>query len=101
MCQWWIAAEQPPHLACIAAWEGTSDLYREFICEGGIPAPGFNNFVMSDARGPGYIEDYVQMLKKEPLMNPYWRSKIANVEKIKVPAYVTAGLESSPFKRFS
>ncbi len=23
MCQWWIAAEQPPGLACIAPWEGT------------------------------------------------------------------------------
>ena len=24
MSQWWIAAEQPPHLTCIAPWEGTS-----------------------------------------------------------------------------
>jgi len=91
MCQWWIAAEQPPHLTCLAAWEGTSDLYREFVCEGGIPAPGFNNFVMSDARGPGYIEDYVGMLKEYPLMNAYWESKIPDLEKITIPAYCTAG----------
>ena len=31
MAQWYIAAEQPPHLACIAPWEGTSDIYREFV----------------------------------------------------------------------
>lgn len=91
MCQWWIAAEQPPHLACIAPWEGTSDLYREFVCEGGIPAPGFNNFVMSDARGPGHIEDYVEMLNEYPLMNAYWESKIPDFSKIKIPAYVTGG----------
>ncbi|ACV22154.1 Cocaine esterase [Slackia heliotrinireducens] len=91
MCQWWIGAEQPPHLTCLGAWEGTSDLYREFICEGGIPAPGFNNFVMSDARGPGYIEDYVQMIKEHPLIDAYWESKIPQVEKIKVPVYCTAG----------
>jgi len=91
MCQWWIAAEQPEHLACIAPWEGTSDLYREFICEGGIPAPGFNNFVMNDARGPGMIEDYVGMIREYPLMNAYWESKIPRFDRIRIPAYVTGG----------
>ncbi len=91
MCQWWIAAECPPHLTCLAAWEGTSDLYREFICEGGIPAPGFNNFVMSDARGPGYIEDYVEMINEHPLIDAYWESKIPDFSKIKIPVYATAG----------
>lgn len=91
MCQWFIAAEQPPHLACIAAWEGSSDIYREFASDNGIPAPGFNNFVMSGARGPAYIEDYVAMLEEHPLMNGYWESKIPKFENIKVPAYVTAG----------
>lgn len=91
MCQWWIAAEQPEHLACIAPWEGTSDLYREFICEGGIPAPGFNNFVMNDARGPGMIEDYVGMIQEYPLMNAYWESKIPRFDRIRIPAYVTGG----------
>ena len=28
MHQWGIAAEQPPHLACIAPWECTTDLFR-------------------------------------------------------------------------
>ena len=36
MVQWRIAAEQPPHLTCIAPWEGTGDLYRESLYEGGI-----------------------------------------------------------------
>jgi len=91
MAQWFVAAEQPPHLACIAAWEGSSDIYREFASENGIPAPGFNNFVMSGARGPGYIEDYVAMLEEHPLMDAYWESKIPKFEGIKIPVYVTAG----------
>jgi predicted acyl esterase len=91
MCQWFVAAEQPAHLACIAAWEGSSDIYREFASDNGIPAPGFNNFVMSGARGPAYIEDYVAMLEEYPLMNAYWESKIPRFENIRIPAYVTAG----------
>ncbi len=37
--QWYVAAEQPPHLACIAPWEGLTDLYREIVTNNGIPAP--------------------------------------------------------------
>ena len=91
MSQWWIAAERPEHLAAIAPWEGTSDLYREFVCEGGIPAPGFNSFVMGETAGPGLIEDYVAMLAEYPLMNAYWQSKIPRFAEIGVPAYLTAG----------
>jgi predicted acyl esterase len=91
MCQWYIAAEQPPHLACIAPWEGTADLYREFLTENGIPCPGFVNFVMGNQSGPAYIEDFVGMLEEYPLINGYWESKIPRFEKIKIPAYVTGG----------
>lgn len=77
MCQWFIAAEQPEHLVAIAPWEGTSDIYREFVTENGIPAPGFMNFVAAIARSAGgQIEDYMQMAYEYPLMNAYWESKI-------------------------
>jgi predicted acyl esterase len=89
MCQWWIAAEQPPHLACVAPWEGTADLYREFLTENGIPCPGFVNFVMGNQSGPNYIEDFVAMLEEYPTWNGYWESKVPKFEKIKIPAYVT------------
>jgi uncharacterized protein len=92
MCQWFIAAEQPEHLACIAPWEGTSDMYREFVSENGIPAPGFMDFVASIGRSAGgLVEDYTAMLRKYPLMNSYWESKIPDFAKIQVPAYVTGG----------
>ena len=53
MTQWRIAAEQPPHLACIAPWEGTGDLYRESLFEGGIPALGFSDFIVGHPGRPG------------------------------------------------
>jgi putative CocE/NonD family hydrolase len=93
MSQWYIAAERPPHLTCIAPWEGTSDIYREFMCWGGIPEVGFNEWLLGDqmAIGPGYAEDYVNMARKYPLMNAYWDDKLPQFDKIEIPVYATAG----------
>lgn len=91
MAQWRIAATNPPHLACIAAWEGTGDFYREAMMEGGIPALGFNDDMLSKLTGPGYLDDYAAMLQKYPFMNEYWEDKIPNWKNITVPAYVAAG----------
>ncbi len=90
MTQWRIAAEQPPHLACIAPWEGTADVYRESAFDGGIPAYAFMEGVVGFTTGEGYIDDMIAMAQKYPLMNAYWQDKIAKLEKVKVPAYVTA-----------
>lgn len=46
-----IAAEQPPHLACIAPWEGLGDYYRESICRGGIPDHAFWDLLFGWACG--------------------------------------------------
>ena len=95
MMQWYIAAEQPPHLAAIAPWEGCSDILREFMCEGGIPAIGFNTFVYKDLgseSSEGLMEDIPAMAVKYPNMNAYWQTKIAKFEKIEVPAYIAAGM---------
>ena len=35
--QWSVAGLQPPHLAAICVWEGSSDQYREAARHGGIP----------------------------------------------------------------
>jgi len=92
MSQWYIAAEKPPHLTCIAPWEGTSDIYREFMCWGGIPEVGFNGFLGDNlAIGPGYAEDFVNMARRYPLMNAYWDDKVPRFENIEIPVYATAG----------
>jgi predicted acyl esterase len=89
MTQWRIAAEQPPHLTCIAPWEGTGDLYRESLYEGGIPALGFSDFIVGSLTGPGYVDDNVEMAKAYPFMNAYWEDKIPKWQNIRIPTYTT------------
>jgi uncharacterized protein len=90
MTQWRIAAQQPPHLVCIAPWEGTSDIYRESMYEGGISALTFNEFVVNSVTGGSGVDDLVEMAKKYPLMNAYWEDKIPDFKKIHIPCFVTA-----------
>ena len=89
MTQWRIAAEQPPHLACIAPWEGTGDLYRESYMEGGIPGE-FGQKIVGAVAGLGYVEDVGAMAEKYPFINEYWEDKIPKWENIRIPASITA-----------
>jgi uncharacterized protein len=89
MTQWRIAAEKPSHLACIAPWEGTGDLYRESLYEGGIPALGFSDFIVGSLTGPGYVDDNVAMARQYPFMNEYWEDKIPRWRDIRIPTYTT------------
>ncbi|MDR0719439.1 MAG: CocE/NonD family hydrolase [Treponema sp.] len=91
MCHWKIAAEQPPHLACFAAWEGQGDLYRESYCCGGIPNPSYEENIVKEVACKTWVEDTVSMVNKYPLMNEYWKDKEVKWANIKVPTYVTAG----------
>ena len=91
MCQWRIAAEQPPHLAAIAPWEGIADQYRENVCWGGFREYGFHKDINNMLVGPGLTEDVCAMADDYPLMNAYWEDKIPDFKKIEVPAYITAG----------
>lgn len=90
MTQFRVAAQVPPHLACIAPWEATTDLYRESLFEGGIPALSFNEFIVSSMTGPNLIDDVVEMGRKYPLLNEYWEDKIPDFKKIKIPVYACA-----------
>lgn len=91
MTQYRIAAEQPPHLACIAPWEGTGDLYRESIAFGGIDASGYNAGVLSMISSNQYVESCADMLAEHPLINKYWESKIPKWEDINIPVYICGG----------
>jgi predicted acyl esterase len=91
MTQWRIVSQCPPHLVCFAPWEGTSDMYRESLCEGGIPASSFVRLVMSEAIGPNYMDSTPDNLEKYPFVNcAYWKDKDPVWENIKIPVYVTA-----------
>lgn len=90
MTQFRVAAQVPPHLTCIAPWEATTDIYRESLFEGGIPALSFNEFIVSSMTGPNLIDDVVEMGRKYPLLNEYWEDKIPDFKKIKIPVYACA-----------
>lgn len=88
--QWFAAAERPPHLAAIAPWEGQTDAYRETILQGGIADVAFPRQAVSVMHGNHEIDDMPSMAEKYPLMNEYWEDKRAELEKIEIPAYITA-----------
>jgi hypothetical protein len=44
MNQWTVAAKQPPHLAALCIWEGSSDYYRELCRHGGILSDFFSSW---------------------------------------------------------
>ena len=87
---WFAAAEQPPHLAAIAPWEGWNDTYRDLAVRGGMPDPSFPEVLMVNYVGAGQREDIVAEIAEYPLMGDLWASKAAELEKITAPAYVTA-----------
>ena len=41
--QWNTARTRPPHLVTIAAFDGATDMYRDWMYQGGIPIQGFLN----------------------------------------------------------
>ncbi|KAJ5714362.1 Alpha/Beta hydrolase protein [Penicillium malachiteum] len=89
--QWFIAAERPPHLACILPLEGLSDVYRETLCRGGVPYLPFWTFLRDNGLyGENKQEDVIAMVERHPLMNKYWEDKRAKAHLIEVPAYVLA-----------
>ena len=87
---WFAAAEQPPHLAAIAPWEGMSDIYRDLVMRGGIPDFPFPRFLVRNFVGKNLREDLVAEGERHALMDPLWKSKVPAFEKITVPAYIVA-----------
>lgn len=91
MSHWKIAATQPPNLACLSAWEGIGDLYRESYFCGGIPNPSYEANIIKEVACKNWVEDTVTMVNTQTLMNEYWMDKECKWSQIKVPTYVTAG----------
>ena len=90
--QWFTAAQNPPHLAAIAPWEGLNDCYREVATRGGVMMPEFVK-MLSDSFAStqsGGVEDVISMMNSYPTWNEYWEDKEAALEKIDAPAYIVA-----------
>ncbi|KAJ5721726.1 uncharacterized protein N7483_009660 [Penicillium malachiteum] len=89
--QWFVGAEQPPHLTCLAPWEGFNDVYNDQVCRGRIPDAGFaSGLFLGDLSGKNKVEDVLTTTEENPLCNAYWASRQPKWENIKVPLYVVA-----------
>ena len=91
MANWKIASTQPPHLACLAAFEGQSDLYRESYFCGGIPNPSYEANIVKEVACKTWIEDTVTMCYRYPEFNEYWKDKQVKWSQIRIPTLVTGG----------
>jgi predicted acyl esterase len=92
MSAWEVAALQPPHLAAIMPWEGASDVYRECYFHGGIPTLPFNhNWQRLVSFSLTQVEDMEAAMRNHPLVDDYWRSKVADWRRIEVPTYAVTG----------
>nr|WP_272927199.1 CocE/NonD family hydrolase [Enterococcus hirae] len=96
--QWYIAAEQPPHLTCINPTEGLADGYRDLAFIGGIPDKNFierlqvNHVSATGAKR----EDLTKEMTAYPLANAaLWQDKVADPSKIIVPAFVIASYSNT------
>lgn len=94
VAQYFVAQEQPPHLTCIAPWEGQGDLLGDDMLRGGIPDPMFNSLVVTRTPGNNFIQDTPNMSLKYPYYNGFWKDKVPVFEKIRVPAYIVASYNS-------
>ncbi len=96
--QWYIAAEQPPHLTCINPTEGLADGYRDLAFIGGIPDSNFierlqvNHVSATGAKR----EDLIKEMAAYPLADAdVWQDKVADPSKITVPAFVIASYSNT------
>ena len=98
ICQWYIAAAQPPHLAAIAPFGAhLYDMYRKDFM-GGVATGFFNKTVTDDLMGKNLREHPWETFLKYPLMNPYWEDKIAKLNNIKIPVYSAASYGGGDFE---
>ncbi len=100
MSQWFLGIQNPPHLACLGAYDGMNDMYRHMAYPGGIegtfPAYWFSssvrvsNLFPANGNHPRHVEpDLFLEIQKHPLYDQYWRERTAaeRLHEIKVPLF--------------
>ncbi len=101
MVQWLAAAQNPPHLACVAPYDAATDLYRDSVFKGGIYCASFQNHWYSNSvrnraffdyperptRRDFMADDYLLDLARHPTDDEFWESRRADLSKIRVPVF--------------
>ena len=88
MSQWFMGIQNPPHLACLGAYDGLNDPYRFMGYPGGIEAAFTGYWLNSSVRvsnlypangdHPRYVEpDLFLEMQKHPFYDEFWRERTA------------------------
>ncbi|HVB34940.1 MAG TPA: CocE/NonD family hydrolase [Patescibacteria group bacterium] len=98
--QWFMGIEGPPHLACIAPYDGMVDPYRHMAYPGGIEGNFLPYWYNSSVRVPNLFpangnkprklpHDLVWDAFEHPFCDEFWkeRSAVEKLEKIKTPLF--------------
>ena len=96
--QWFMGIQNPPHLACVAPYDGNVDTYRSSAYTGGIPGEfpttwyrGVRLLNQEPACGPSRaVEwDYPLAVRAHPTYDAFWRERAAaeNLHRIRVPVF--------------
>lgn len=97
--QWHVASLRPPHLAAIAPWEGSGDLFREQFCRGGVFSMSnfdlITHFIIKSNNPNGGIEDIAEMYRRSPVSNAYWADKRPDMTQIECPVFISGSDFSS------
>jgi len=100
MLQWFMGIQNPPHLACLGAYDGLNDPYRYMGYPGGIEGMfipyWFNASVRVSNAYPAnrdhpreITRDLILDWQRHPLYDDYWkeRSAFERLDEIKVPLF--------------
>jgi predicted acyl esterase len=100
MSQWFMGIENPPHLACIAPYDGLNDPYRFMGYPGGIEGAFLAYWINASVRVPNLYPangdhprhvaaDLFLEVGKHPLYDDFWKERAAfeQLEKIQVPIF--------------
>jgi predicted acyl esterase len=100
MLQWFMAIENPPHLACIAPYDGLNDPYRYMGYPGGIEGAFLSYWINSSVRVPNLyptngdnpryvVPDLFLKVQRHPLYDEFWRERAAfeHLDNIKTPLF--------------
>src|SRR5690606_31849883 len=79
--QWLAALQRPPHLDCIAPFNGTPDPYRDVVFAGGVASETFTAWYEREVRQPSAFAQSPSLIAYDPrfqqlahpLRDDYWR----------------------------
>ncbi|MGY9049035.1 hypothetical protein P775_11650 [Puniceibacterium antarcticum] len=108
--QWNAARTRPPSLKCIGAYDGATDMYRDWMYHGGIPTLGFLNSwlfgsvllqhqaqglpIAGQGRGQVIYDIYEHMFDDEwqRRRSPYWELDQVDIPVLSIGAWGKASL---------